>query len=64
MKEPLHVGAFSTCVRQPDKHAFLHALTWALIALTLGLAIFGAFYLADVLHSEHQARRKRHFGGV
>lgn len=44
--------------------AFLHALTWALIALTLGLAIFGAFYLADVLHSEHQARRKRHFGGV
>lgn len=44
--------------------AFLHALTWALIALTLGLAIVGLFYVADVLHSEHQARRKRHFGGV
>lgn len=44
--------------------AFFHALTWALIALTIGLGIVGAFYVADVLHGEHQARRKRHFGGV
>ena len=44
--------------------AFLHALTWALIALTLGLAIVGAFYVVDVFRGEHQARRKRHFGGV
>jgi hypothetical protein len=49
----------------PDESlAILNALYWALLALTLGLAIVGLFYWADVLRGEHQARRKRHFGGV
>lgn len=41
--------------------AFLHALTWAALALVFGLSIAGTAYWIDTVKSE---RPKRHFGGV
>lgn len=43
--------------------AILHALTWAALALVLGLSIAGTFYWIDAVRTERPAR-ERHFGGV
>lgn len=43
--------------------AILHALTWAALALVLGLSIAGTFYWIDTVKGE-RPKRSRHFGGV
>lgn len=48
----------------PDElFAILNALTWAALALVVGLSIVGTFYWIDTARGE-RAARKRHFGGV
>ena len=37
MKETLHVGAFSTCMRQPDKHAMIDEFALTPYQIMLGI---------------------------
>lgn len=48
----------------PDEvFAILYALTWAALALGLGLSIVGTFYWIDTIKNG-RPKRSRHFGGV